>query len=469
LQFGVYLKYTIIAVWYKTISMKRKIYNDLLTWKDKRANKEALLIDGVRRVGKSYIVEEFAKNEYASYILVNFSQMNDEIRGIFDNYLPDLDNFFMRLQLWANVKLVPGKSLIIFDEVQRYPKAREAIKWLVKDGRYHYIETGSLVSIRKNTQGITIPSEESHIDMFPMDFEEFLWAMGEELLPNFIRENFAKQVSLGPAFHRKAMDYIRLYMIVGGMPQAIQEYRETKDFDEVDHIKRNILELYRNDIYQYAGEDAPKVASIWDSIPGQLQRHEKRFRIGSLKKGARSRNYANAFFWLNESRVINTCYGATEPSIGLKLNRDDAKYKLYLGDTGLLISHAFDEAAIQGTELYRKLMLDKLELNKGMLVENLVSQMLCANKKPLYFYSKSDNESRENMEIDFLVCKQDITNKHNICPIEVKSTQRYTTSSLKKFQQKFSTNLHTPYVIHSGDFKIQDDVCYLPLYMTFCL
>lgn len=446
--------------------MKRKIYSRLLEWKQKYARHEALMIDGARRVGKSWIVEEFAKNEYKSFILVNFAQMSDEVKDIFEHYLSDVDAFLMRLQLWSGITLHKHKSLIVFDEVQRYPKAREAIKWLVADGRYDYIETGSLVSIRKNTEGITIPSEECHVNMWPMDFEEFMWAMGEDMLMSFIRECYEKHQPLGQALHRKALDLLRLYLIVGGMPQAVDKYVQTKDFTAVDHIKRNILDLYRNDIYQYAGGSASKVLRIWDAVPSQLQRHEKRFRISSLQKGARTRDYSDAFFWLSEARVVNTCFAATEPSIGLKLNKDEAKYKLYLGDTGLLISHAFDEAAIIGEELYKKLMLGKLEFNSGMLTENLISQMLMASGHQLYFYTKVNREkSEENMEIDFLVRKPIVTSKHNICAIEVKSTQRYTTSSLVKFKHKFGNYLHSSVVLHSGDVKTEDGVVYLPLYM----
>ena len=275
--------------------MKRKIYNKLKDWKDNRARKEALLIDGARRVGKSYIVEEFAKNEYTSYILVNFANITKELREIFDNYLNDLDSFFTRLSLWSGVKLYKHETLIIFDEVQLYPKAREAIKWFVADNRYDYIETGSLVSIRKNTKGIIVPSEECHLDMHPMDFEEFLWALGEDSLMPFVEDCFVKKQAVGAALHRKLMDYLRLYMIVGGMPQAVNEYVESRDFNNVDHIKRNILNLYRNDIYNYASNDASKVVRIFDSVPGQLQRHEKRFRIGDLQKGARTRRLPKRF------------------------------------------------------------------------------------------------------------------------------------------------------------------------------
>lgn len=450
--------------------MKRKIYNKLKDWKDNRARKEALLIDGARRVGKSYIVEEFAKNEYTSYILVNFANITKELREIFDNYLNDLDSFFTRLSLWSGVKLYEHETLIIFDEVQLYPKAREAIKWFVADNRYDYIETGSLVSIRKNTKGIIVPSEECHLDMHPMDFEEFLWALGEDSLMQFVEDCFVKKQAVGAALHRKLMDYLRLYMIVGGMPQAVNEYVESSDFNNVDHIKRNILNLYRNDIYNYASNDASKVVRIFDSVPGQLQRHEKRFRIGDLQKGARTRDYQNAFFWLDESRIINTCYAATEPSIGLKLNRDDARYKLYFADTGLLISHSFDENEILSEKLYAKLLLDKIEINKGMLVENLVSQMFKASGKRLYYYAQSNRDnSEENMEIDFLIRKPVVTTRHNICPVEVKSSNNYKTSSLIKFRNKFNQYLDICYVLHSGDLKEDNGILYLPLYMTSLL
>ncbi|MCH5346180.1 MAG: ATP-binding protein [Muribaculaceae bacterium] len=447
--------------------MKRKIYNTLKTWKEKHANREALLIDGARRIGKSWIAQEFARNEYRSYILIDFTHLNEEMKMIFDNYLHSLDDFFARLQLMSGVKLYEKESLIIFDEVQRYPKAREAIKWLVADGRYHYIETGSLVSLRKNTEGITLPSEEYHVDMWPMDFEEFLWALDQEMMAEFIKDCYKARKPLGQALHRKALDLLRQYLVVGGMPQAIAEFIHSHDFVEVDHIKRNILQLYRNDIYQYAGQEAAKVAQIWDSIPGQLQKPAKRFRIGSLKKGARTREYAEAFFWLNEARVVNTCYAATEPSIGIRLNQDDSKYKLYLGDTGLLISLAFDEDTIENEELYRKLILGKLEINKGMLVENLVAQQLRAAGHPLFFFMKTDSgNTHSEIEIDFLVRKPTISSKHNINAIEVKSTQRSTTSSLDKFKAKFKNYVNEAIIIHTGDLHIADGRLYLPIYMT---
>lgn len=448
------------------IKMKRKIYNKLIEWKEKRSHKEALLIDGARRVGKSWIAEEFGRNEYRSYILINFSKLTLEMREVFDNYLFDPEEFFIRLQLITGTRLYERESLIIFDEVQLYPKAREAIKWLVADGRYSFLETGSLVSLRKNTEGIVIPSEESHIDMWPMDFEEFLWALGDEMLMDFIKEQYAGMQPLGQAPHRKAIDRFRLYLIVGGMPQAVKEYVSTHDFNEVDHIKREILNLYRNDIYQYAGTEAPKVIQIWDAIPSELQRQPKRFRIGVVRKGARKRDYAEAFFWLNEARVVNPCYNVTEPGVGLKLNADLSKYKLYMGDTGLLISHAFDSESIEIDQLYRKLILGKLEFNKGMIVENIVAQMLRTAGHPLYFYAKTDRaDSANTMEIDFITRKPGISTRHNINAIEVKSTQRYTISSLLKFEKKFKSYLNSSIVLHTGDLTFKEGIIYLPLYM----
>lgn len=447
--------------------MKRKIYSELLEWKQKYSTKEALLIEGARRIGKSYIVEAFARNEYRSYMLIDFSKVSKEVKEIFDNYLTDEKTLFRMLSLQLGVKLYPRESLVIFDEVQKYPRAREAVKELVANHTYDYIETGSLVSIHKNTKNILIPSEERRIDMHPMDFEEFLWAMDETDMMEYVRECYEQQKPLGQALHRKMMNYLRLYMVVGGMPQSVKEYIDTEDFDRVELTKQRILDLYRQDIYNYADSQAEKVVRIWDTIPGELQRKEKRFRIGSVKKGARTRDYEMALFWLNEARVVNPCYNSTEPNIGLKMNVDYSKFKLYLNDTGLLLSHAFGEDKKGMQDLYRKLMLGKLEFNKGMMVENLVAQMLVASGKHLYYYTNAQKGDKdEQMEIDFLIRKQIITSKHNICPIEVKSTQRYTTSSLNKFREKFKSYLHTSFIVHSGDLKVEDGIHYLPLYMA---
>ena len=446
--------------------MRRKIYQDLLKWKMKSQGRSALLIEGARRIGKSYIVSQFAKNEYKSHIIIDFNDMDDDLLAIFEQYLSHRDEFFLRLSLYYGVKLYERNSCIVFDEIQLYPKARAAIKYLVADGRYDYIETGSLVSIRRNVKDIVIPSEEHAIDMYPMDFEEFLWAMGEDMLMDFIRAQYEKKEPMG-SLHRKALDYFRQYMIIGGMPQAVASYVEHRDFEEVDDIKRDILRLYRNDISKYAYEAETKVTSIFEDIPAQLQKHEKKFKLSSLGSSAKMRDYEDAFFWLDDARVVNTCYNATEPSIGLRLNMERTTLKCYMGDTGLLISHAFDENALMEEQLYKKLILGKLELNEGMLMENIVAQMLRANGHKLFFFSRSDRDNAENrMEIDFLIRKRNVTSRHNICPIEVKSSTRFTFSSLNKFCKKYAEQLTSPIILYTGDVTQKEGITCLPLYMT---
>lgn len=446
--------------------MKRKIYNKLLEWKHESNGEYALLIDGARRVGKSYIVRQFAEKEYRSYVILDFNLVSKSIKDLFENDLDNLDRFFTYLSNYTGKTLYTRDTLIVFDEVQQYPKARAAIKYLVKDGRYDYIETGSLISIKKNVEGIVIPSEEEHIKMFPMDFEEFLWAMGEEMLMPFIKDCFERKKPLGQLMHRRAMDYFRLYMIVGGMPQAVEKYVETRDFAKVDKLKRRILELYRSDISKYAKGYDTKVKSIFEEIPSQLQKHEKKFRLSALKEGARARDYETAFFWLDDAMIINSCYNTTEPNVGLNLNKDTNTMKCYMADTGLLISHAFDANEIVSEDLYRKILLDKLEMNSGMIVENIVAQMLRTAGHKLFFYSNSsmtDKDSR--MEIDFLIAKSKITTRHNISPIEVKSSVRYTLTSLRKCIAKYGSCLSTAYVIHPADLKEEDNLVFLPLYM----
>lgn len=447
--------------------MKRKIYDELINWKKEECGRTAMLIDGARRVGKSYIAEEFAKNEYKSYILIDFNKAPKDIADLFTNYLNDLDMLFMYLSNFYNVKLYERETLFILDEVQLCPKARAAIKYLVADGRYDYLETGSLMTIKTNVKDILIPSEERHIKMYPLDFEEFLWALDSETLMNQIKNCFENKKSMGQAFHRKAMDYFRQYLIVGGMPQAVAEYVSSNDFDRVDRVKRDILELYRADIIKHAEGYEMKVEQIFDDIPAQLQKHDKKFKLSSLKKEARFRDYEDAMFWLSDAMIVNMCYNSTAPSIGLKLNMDRLTLKCYMADTGLLISHAFDENSIVSEEIYKKLLFDKLEVNKGMIVENIVAQMLIAGGHKLYFYANaSRNDVTSRMEIDFLIAKNKIGNRHNISPIEVKSSKNYTLTSLKKFKNKFTQQLHVAYVLHASDFKEEDGIIYLPLYMT---
>lgn len=446
--------------------MKRKIYDSMQKWKEENG-RTALLIDGARRVGKSYIAQEFAKKEYKSYILIDFNRAPAEITDLFVHYLNDLTMFFLYLSNFYGVKLYERESLIIFDEVQLFPKARAAIKYLVEDGRYDYVETGSLMTIKKNVADIVIPSEERHMKMYPLDFEEFLWALDNDTLMDFIRLCFEEKKPMGQVLHRKTMDYFRQYLIVGGMPQAVKTYRDSHDFDQVDRVKRDILELYRADIIKHAEGYQMKVAQIFDDIPAQLQKHDTKFKFSSLKKEARFREYEDALFWLSDAMITNICYNSTAPNIGLKLNMDRMTLKCYMADTGLLISHAFDENGLVSEEIYKKLLFDKLEVNKGMIMENIVAQMLTASGHKLYFYSNpSRDDASLRMEIDFLTAKSKISNRHNISPIEVKSSKNYTLTSLRKFKEKYKEQLHIPYVLHPNDLKEEDGILFLPLYMT---
>lgn len=447
--------------------MRRKIYNELLKWKEEAGGREALLIEGARRVGKSYIVEEFAKENYKSYVLIDFNKTPDEIKDIFQRYLDNLDQFFELLSNYYGVKLYERETLFIFDEVQLFPRARSAIKYLVADGRYDYIETGSLISIKENTEGILIPSEERAINLEPMDFEEFLWAMGEDSLLDLIREKYEAEEAIEELIHRRAMDLFRRYMIVGGMPQAVEKYVETRDFEEADKVKRNILNLYRGDIDKHAGNYKMKVRMLFDEIPAQLKKHEKKFQITALSKDAKKRDYEDAFMWLADSKIVNIAFNTTEPTVGLKLSEDASTYKLYMGDTGLLISHAFDENGIISNEVYKNILFDRLEINEGMIIENVVAQMLKANGHELYFYSRYSKEQSENrMEIDFLITRKNIGRKHNVSAIEVKSSKNYTISSLDKYRNKFKEQLGEAFVIHSKNFAKENGVVYLPFYMV---
>ena len=447
--------------------MKRKVYNNILKWKQESNGKTALLIEGARRVGKSYIVEKFAKENYKSYILIDFSKTSKEIIELFDNYLDNLDYLFTYISEYYGVKLYERKSLFIFDEIQFCPRARGAIKHLVADGRYDYIETGSLISIKKNVKDILIPSEEEVIKMNPMDFEEFLWAMGNDTLMDFIKKCFNTKKELGQALHRKAMDYFKEYLIVGGMPQAVLEYRKTRDFEKTDKIKRNILRLYREDIRKHADELNLKVEQIFDMIPSQLQKHEKKFNISNLDENARYRNFEGAFYWLTDACLVNIAYNATEPNIGLGQRIDNNTLKCYMFDTGLLLSMTFNEKDIINEQIYKKILFDKLTFNEGLILENIVAQMLVSNNRKLYFFSRNDREnSNETMEIDFLISNSKIISKHNIIPIEVKSGERYTFSSIVKLKTKYSDYLGKPIIIHTKDLKEEEDILYLPVYMT---
>lgn len=429
----------------------------------------ALLIDGARRVGKTHVALEFAKREYKTFLFIDFNRAGSAVKNLFNEGLEDLDTFFATLSALYNVRLHRRESLVVFDEVQLFPRARAAIKYLVEDGRFDYLETGSLMSIKRNVQDIVIPSEEEHVRMFPMDFEEFLWALGYETLMPFIQECFANKRALGQALHHKAMDLFRQYMIVGGMPQVVDNFARNRDFALADRVKRTILDLYRADIAKHAVGYETRVRSIFEEIPSQLQKHEKKFRLSSLKKEARFRDYKDALFWLDDAMIVNTCYNSTEPNVGLNLNSERTTLKCYMADTGLLLSHAFDEKAIVSQGLYPQLF-ERLEINRGMLVENIVAQMLAASGHKLYFYSNSSREdAASRMEIDFLIASSTLPSRHNISPIEVKSGKNYTLSSLKKFMTKYAQMLRTPYVVHPKDMREEGGIVFLPYYMVPCL
>jgi hypothetical protein len=450
--------------------MKRKIYAKLLDWKKNGAGKTALLVDGARRVGKSYVAEEFGRREYESFCLIDFSKPSKKIRELFELYLDDLDTFFFYLQQRMNVRLVPGRSLVVFDEVQLYPAARAALKHLVADGRFHYLETGSLVSLKRNVKNILIPSEERHIQMNPMDFEEFLWAMGNETAVPLARDCFEKRRALGEASHRQLMDWFRQYMVVGGMPQAVEAFADGRNLEEADRRKRDILALYRADIRKYAGRLVDKIERTFDEIPSLLQRHERKVRWSALREGARMRSWEDAFIWLREAMMVNIAQNATEPTVGLKANLDRTTIKCYMGDTGLLVSHTFDENELASGGIQRRLLCDDIDANGGMLAENAVAQMLTASGHKLFFYSRGRGEGTENrMEVDFLVTRADVGRRRNIHAVEVKSGRSTKHVSLDKFRNKFSRGIGESFLLHTKDVAVKDGIVHLPLYMGMFL
>lgn len=445
--------------------LKRKIYDKLLKWKNQSNGSTAILIDGARRVGKSYIVEEFGKNEYESYITIDFGNISQDVLDLFIYDTTNLDLFFAKLSAYYGKTLHKRNSLIIFDEVQQFPKARQLIKYLVADGRYDYIETGSLIRLKKNVQDIIIPSEEEHIEMFPMDFEEFLWAMNDEVTVPLIRSCFENKTPLGPALHRKIMNDFRQYILVGGMPQSVLAYLNEKNFEASDNAKRKIIKLYRDDISKFASGYENKVFALFDNIPAQLSKKEKKYNLSSINKNARSRTYEDSFIWLNEAMIVNTCFNTTDPNVGLALSADNTTQKCYMADTGLLVTLTFMDNSFTENELYKAILFDKLGINEGMIMENIVAQMLRTNGHKLYFYSRCDNTNRENhMEIDFL-----ISENKKIAPIEVKSNNYTSHSSLDKFKTKFSSKIGNSYILYSKDVMVKDGIIHLPFYMAMFL
>ena len=423
--------------------MKRKIYEQLLRWKNESAPETALLIEGARRVGKSWIVEEFAKCEYRSFVLIDFNKVSKAVIDVFKNDLEDLDVFFRKLSEYYGVRLYEGETLFVFDEVQEFPRARAAIKYLVEDGRYHFIETGSLMSIAENVTGIVIPSEEDSIKMYPLDFEEFLWATGRADMVETIKSHRRDLAPFG-AVHRKMIEAFREYLVVGGMPQAVSCWAETHDLKKVEAAKKRILKLYRNDIRKHAGRYATAIGA-----------------------DARMREYGDAFLWLKDAMIVNVAYNSTEPTAGLKLSAEYSTLKCYMADTGLLISHAFGSNPKALEEIVRRVMFDSISINEGMLIENAVAQMLVSQGVELFFYARYDKKDAKNrMEIDFLLPDAQITRKKHVSAVEVKSENDYTTSSLDKFRRKFGQSISAAYVVHPGDIRQKDGILYMPIYMT---
>jgi len=380
------------------------------------------------------------------------------VTDCFENHLNDLDTFYMLLGTEYGQELHNRESLIIFDEIQQYPKARQSIKKLVQDGRYDFIETGSLISIHENVRDITIPFEERTVNMFPMDFEEFCWAFGEEKLTEYIRNCFEKKEPLEQQLHHKAMLLFRQFMLVGGMPKVLDLYiTSARNFDKSDAEKRDILNLYRNDIMKIGTKYRSKVLSIFDAVPGFLSQHEKRIVFNEIGSGSFFTQYADTFFWLADSKIVNECFKCNDPNVGLSLNEDRSYVKCYMGDTGLLVSHAFNENEITENELYKQVLNDKLSLNEGMLYENAIAQILTANGHKLFFYTHYNEYLHKNdIEIDFILSNQSRT-KYRITPIEVKSTKTYQFNSLKLFTQKFKERIGSAYIIHPKNFTIKKD------------
>ncbi|HET9571654.1 MAG TPA: AAA family ATPase [Bacteroidales bacterium] len=436
---------------------KRKIYEKLLNWKQESNGESALLVQGARRIGKSTIVEEFAKKEYSSYLIVDFNKASATVKSIFDD-LMDLDFIFLQLQTIYNVVLENRKSVIIFDEVQKCPNARQAIKYLVQDGRYDYIETGSLISIKQNTKAITIPSEEERIDMYPMDFEEFRWALDDTASIPLINTFYERRMPLGVAHRAKQKD-LRLYMLVGGMPQAVNEYLDTNNLAKVDAVKRKIIQLYSDDFLKI--DSSGKLSKLFMAIPSQLSKKSTRFYtnavVGKLVEAKEEEMLVN----LEDSKAVLVSYHSDDPNVGMSLTKDVSMYKLFIADTGLFITMVFWDKDFAENIIYQKLLADKLEANLGYVYENLVAQMLTVSGNNLFYYTFKKDE-KHSFEIDFLLSRG-----NKICPIEVKSSGYKTHASLDAFRAKFSTRIKNSYLLNTKDLqKGENELLYLPFYMT---
>lgn len=447
---------------------RRKVYEQLKEWKRLSRGQSAVLIEGARRVGKSTVAEYFARNEYEDYMILDFAQESRDVLVNFEENIGDLDTFFRNLFLLKGKELPPKQAVIIFDEVQLFPKARQAIKYLVKDGRYDYIETGSLISIRKSVKDILIPSEEFRIKMYPMDFEEFLWAKGDNVTAKAIRECFDEKKPMGEGIHRKIMQDFRTYMVVGGMPQAVNALIEGGTYEQIDFVKRDILRLYEEDLRKSDEETRGRTSAVFKAIPEQLASHNAHFKYAVIEKGARYNQYMESIDFIAEAMMGNACVNVTEPAVTLGLFADRSNFKLYLGDTGLLVTQILQSGVVTDGNLYKSIIFDKLGTNQGMIIENIAAQMLRSRGYDLYFhefkYQPEDSRREKQYEIDFLIVK-----KGKPCPIEVKSSNYMRHRSFDLFVQKYPIKTGERYIIYTKDLKREGDITYLPIYMMMCL
>ena len=454
---------------------KRKCYEKLLEWKRASHGKTAMLVEGARRVGKTTLVTEFAKNEYSDFLYIDFSKVSKQTLDIFRNERADVDTFLRLLQLDSGKMLSIRDGLVIFDEVQRFPLAREYIKHLVADGRFDYLETGSLISIRKNVENIVIPSEEERVNLDPLDFEEYLWANNLAVYAEEIRRCRENLVPLPNSVHTKCMRLFNEYMLVGGMPQAVEAYIEDSDFRRPDKVKRQIIDLYREDIQKFGENAARRARVIFDDVPGQLSSANKRFKFAGLDGGDRFEQFEPALSWLSDAHMINVCCLCNDPSVGYRLHADSTSLKCYMADTGLLVSLAFNDGP-DLLNVHKDLQFGRISINKGMFVENVVAQQLHARNHSLFYYAwkepakKIDGKERPR-EVDFLITRgySNAAGKPRVCPVEVKSSKSYSTISLDDFSRHFAKRTGNEFVLHPKQLKVEGNRQFLPLYMSFCV
>ena len=440
---------------------KRKLYEKMLQWKRERDGKTALLIKGARRVGKSTLAEEFARREYESYILIDFTEAPHEVKDLFED-ISNLDDLLFQLQFHYNTRLTPRKSVIIFDEVQDCPLARQAIKKLVKDHRYDYIETGSLMSIKKNTKNIRIPSEETRLELRPMDYEEFRWALGDDVSVSLLREAYVAKRALGDGVTRKVLRDFRLYMLVGGMPQAVNSYLETNNLSAVDAAKREIIELYADDFRKI--DPTGKATRMFYAVPGQLNKNASRYHISSVIEQGKQDRMEEILQDMEDSQVVVFSHHADDPNVGLSLHEDMGRYKMFLNDTGLFVTLAFWDKAVTENLIYQKLLGDKLSADLGYVYENIVAQMLTASGNKLFYHTWPTESGKHNYEVDFLLSRGS-----KIWPLEVKSSGYKTHVSLDAFCEKFSSRVGERFLVYTKDLRRDGNTTLLPVVMSMFL